>query len=53
MAPAASRPDHCPPTSILGQEATVTDGLVLLAAWAIFGAMVAVLVWFVLRGTRR
>lgn len=30
----------------------MTDGLVLLAAWAMFGALLAVLAWFILRGTR-
>jgi hypothetical protein len=35
-----------------GREVAVTDGLVLLAAWALFGALLAVLVWFILRGTR-
>jgi hypothetical protein len=31
----------------------MTQGLVLLAAWAEFGLLLAVLVWFLLRGTRR
>ncbi len=31
----------------------MTQGLVLLAAWAQFGFLIAVLAWFLLRGTRR
>jgi membrane protein required for beta-lactamase induction len=36
-----------------GEEVEMTQGLVLLAAWAEFGLLLAVLVWFLLRGTRR
>jgi hypothetical protein len=31
----------------------MTQGLVLLAAWAEFGILLAVLAWFLLRRTRR
>jgi hypothetical protein len=31
----------------------MTQGLVLLTAWAEFGVLLAVLAWFLLRGTRR
>jgi hypothetical protein len=31
----------------------MTQGLVLLASWAEFGVLLAVLAWFLLRGIRR